>query len=620
MKRLRTLYLCFLLLAPGASPAFGQTGTETVVKAKGYVSVSAVRPGDKFKVAVVLEVAPGYHINAHVPTMKNLIATQAQLTVPEGISVGDLQYPAPDHKSFAFAPDTKLAVHEGNVAIIGDAEAAPALAVGSVSIPSVVTVQACNDEICLAPDKLPAEILVKVVAPGTPVQQLNADLFSGLKQFEGSGQTKDDLGELIAASGFPLALLTVFLAGLALNLTPCVYPIIPITISFFVSQAAAQGKRRLSRTFLMAVMYVVGMAITYSILGVVASMTGGLFGAALQSPLVLILLAAVMVGLSLSMFGVYEFRMPEFLNRFATQTTQSTSGLLGALVMGLTMGIVAAPCIGPFVLGLLVHVSAKGDPLYGFFIFFVLALGLGLPYTLLGTFSGALKDLPRSGEWMVAVRKVFGLVLIGMALYFLMPLMGAYEKYVFLAFFASAATYLIAWEAGRARARKFAWLLRGIGAAAAVAAIFIALPEKVEEQIPWQPYSEDSLAAAQKSGKPVVIDVFADWCLPCKELDELTFTDEEVKREAERFVTLKLDLTTEDPDTDAGRARKRFAIIGVPTIIFLDATGREDQNLRLTGFEKADKFLTRLKRVPAVPAVDVGSMSGANASPIGRSE
>jgi thiol:disulfide interchange protein DsbD len=117
-----------------------------------------------------------------------------------------------------------------------------------------------------------------------------------------------------------------------------------------------------------------------------------------------------------------------------------------------------------------------------------------------------------------------------------------------------------------------------------------------------------------------VIDVFADWCLPCKELDELTFTDEEVKREAERFVTLKLDLTTEDPDTDAGRARKRFAIIGVPTIIFLDATGREDQNLRLTGFENADKFLTRLKRVPAVPAVDVGSMSGANASPIGRSE
>jgi thiol:disulfide interchange protein DsbD len=607
MKKPAAIYLCFLLLAAGAIPALAQTGTETVVKAKGYVSVSAVRPGDKFKVAVVLEVAPGYHINAHVPTLKNLIPTQAQLTLPTGITVSELKYPVPDNKSFGFAPDTKLAVHEGTVAIIGDAEAAATLAEGSVSIPSITTVQACNDEYCLAPDKLPAEILIKVAAPGTDVQQLNADLFSGLKQFQGSGQQKDDLGELIASSGFPLALATVFLAGLALNLTPCVYPIIPITISFFVNQAASQGKRRLRRTFLMAVMYVLGMATTYSILGVVASMTGGLFGAALQSPWVLIVLAGIMVALSLSMFGVYEFRMPEFVNRFASQSTQSTSGLLGALVMGLTMGIVAAPCIGPFVLGLLVHVSAKGDPLYGFFIFFVLALGLGLPYTLLGTFSGAIKELPRSGEWMVTVRKVFGLVLIGMALYFLMPLMGAYQTHVFVAFFASAAIYLIGWEAGRTKPKKFAWILRGVGAAAAAVAILMALPKNLESQIPWQPYTEQALAEAQKSGKPVVIDVFADWCIPCKELDELTFTNADVKREAERFVTLKLDLTTEDPETDASRARQRFAIIGVPTIIFLDGAGREDESLRLTGFEKPDKFLSRLKRIPAAPAVDVGS-------------
>src|SRR5262249_52521654 len=147
------------------------------------------------------------------------------------------------------------------------------------------------------------------------------------------------------------------------------------------------------------------MAVTYSILGVIASLTGGLFGAALQNPIVLVGLAAVMVALALSMFGVYEFRMPQFLNQMANKSAQSTGGLLGALMMGLTMGIVAAPCIGPFVLGLLVHVSAKGQALYGFFIFFVLALGLGLPYVLLGTFSGAIKSLPRSGEWMVAVRK-----------------------------------------------------------------------------------------------------------------------------------------------------------------------------------------------------------------------
>jgi thiol:disulfide interchange protein DsbD len=338
------------------------------------------------------------------------------------------------------------------------------------------------------------------------------------------------------------------------------------------------------------------MAITYSLLGVVASMTGGLFGETLQNPIVLIGIASVMVVLSLSMFGVYEFRIPQFLNRFANKSAGSTGGLAGAFVMGLTMGIVAAPCIGPFVVGLLVHVSTKGDPIYGFFLFFVLALGLGLPYVLLGTFSGSLKELPRSGEWMVAVRKVFGLVLLGMALYFLMPLMGTYKTGIMVVSFAAASLYLIFWEAARTRPKAFAWILRAIGVAAAVAGAIMMLPAK--EGIPWQPYTEQSLAAAQKEGRPVVIDVFADWCIPCKELDQLTFTHDEVKKEASRFLALKLDLTSPDPDAEAARAKERFQIKGVPTIVFLNADGNEHANLKLTGFEKAAPFLERMKRVP----------------------
>jgi thioredoxin:protein disulfide reductase len=602
MKNRSTACLLLVLVMAIAPRVFAQ-GTKTVVNATGYISATAIRPSDKFKVAVVLNVAEGYHINAHVPTLPNLIATKAELTAPAGVRIiGELKYPVPDQKSFDFAPDTKLAVYEGAVVIIGEAEADSTIPLDMTAIGARVTVQACNNETCLAPDDLTAEIPVTVVSVGAEVQQANGDLFSGLKQFQGSSPQKDDLGELIASSGLPLALLTVFFAGLALNLTPCVYPIIPITISFFMNQAASQGKPRLSRTFLMAATYVFGMAITYSILGVVASMTGGLFGAALQSPIVLIGIAGVMVALALSMFGLYEFRTPEFLNRFATRSTQSTGGVIGALMMGLTMGIVAAPCIGPFVLGLLVHVSAKGEPIYGFFIFFVLALGLGLPYMLLGTFSGAIKSLPRSGQWMISVRKVFGVVLIGMALYFLMPLMGAYTNFVLVAFFGSAALYFLLWEAGRASSRNFAWILRAIGVGAAAVAISMALPRKVEAEIPWQPYSEQVLAAAQQDGRPVVIDVFADWCLPCKELDKITFTDADVKREAERFVTLKLDLTTSDPETEAGRAKERYGIVGVPTVIFLDPTGRENESLRLTGFEKPEMFLPRLKGVPSLPA------------------
>jgi thiol:disulfide interchange protein DsbD len=339
------------------------------------------------------------------------------------------------------------------------------------------------------------------------------------------------------------------------------------------------------------------MAVTYSVLGVIASLTKGLFGAAMQSPIVLVGLAGVMVALSLSMFGVYEFRLPESLNRFATRSTQSTSGSVGALVMGLTMGIVAAPCIGPFVLGLLVHVGAKGDPIYGFFMFFVLALGLGLPYLILGTFSGAIKALPRSGEWMIAVRKVFGVVLVGMALYFLMPLMGSYTTHVFVGFFAVSALYLIFFESGKAKPKQFAWALRAIGAGSAVAAVIIAMPKNTEAGIPWQPYSEQAVAAAREEGRAVIIDTFADWCIPCKELDQLTFTHSEVKKEAERFVALKLDLTTNNPDSEAGRARQRFDIIGVPTVIFLDPSGKERTDLRLTGFEKPAPFVARMRQI-----------------------
>src|SRR5262249_5301523 len=159
----------------------------------------------------------------------------------------------------------------------------------------------------------------------------------------------------------------IFISGLLLNLTPCVYPIIPITIGFFVNQGSgSKGGAGLKRAAAMSAMYVLGMALTYSLLGVIAAKSGGLFGAALQKQAVLIGLALVMLALSLSMFGVYEFRMPDSVNRLATKSTQSTSGMLGALVMGLTMGVVAAPCIGPFVLGLLVEVGRRGDVVYGF--------------------------------------------------------------------------------------------------------------------------------------------------------------------------------------------------------------------------------------------------------------
>jgi thiol:disulfide interchange protein DsbD len=604
--------LAFVLALSFAALAFGQA-SERVVKARAVASVDALRPGDKFKVAVVLEIAEGFHVNASVPTLDYLIPTSVKFEAPTGVRLDEEKYPHSKSYTFEFEKETPLDVYDGTVIITADAEADSAIKQGEANIRAIVEVQACNDKQCLAPSTLTVDAPIKVVAASQPVRQANADLFAraeslgyaaapaALSEFKGGAQN-NTISDLISRQGIVVALLSVFLAGLLLNTTPCVYPIIPITIGFFMNQGDAQGKPRLRRTFLMALMYVLGMAITYSILGVIASMTKGLFGAALQNPFVLVLLAGLMVALSLSMFGLYEFRLPGFLNRFADKSAQSTGGLAGALVMGLTMGIVAAPCIGPFVLGLLVHVGTKGDPVYGFFIFFVLALGLGLPYLILGTFSGALKSLPRSGEWMVTVRKVFGLILIGMALYFLMPLMGRFTSYVFVAFFAISALYLILWEAGRTKPKQFGWALRAIGVGAAVIAVMMALPNRAESGIVWQPYSEQALMAAKSEGRGVIIDAYADWCIPCKELDQLTFTDPAVKKEAERFVTLKLDLTSNDPGSEAGRARARFEILGVPTILFLDPDGRERTELRLEGFEEPDSFLSRMERIESAPA------------------
>lgn len=612
MNKRRIAYSLFVLLITiiSAASVLAQA-SDRVVKARGYLSKDRVRPGDKFKIAVAIEIDHGYHINANQPSLDYLIPTTVEFEPLAGLKFGEMKYPAPEFSRFEFAPDTDLAVHEGTIYVTAEAEADSSLSIGASIIRAKVTVQSCNDNQCLAPSDINLEIPLQVVAQGTATSDINEEVFTtALSVFDTA--PKDEFGALLASQGLIATLFGVFIAGLALNLTPCVYPIIPITVGFFVNQSAREGSPRLRRTFLMASMYVLGMAVTYSILGVVASLTKGLFGAALQNPVVLIGLAAVMIGLSLSMFGVYEFKLPEFLNRFATESTQSTGGVVGAFVMGLTMGIVAAPCIGPFVLGLLVHVGSKGDPVYGFFLFFVLALGLGLPYLLLGTFSGAIKTLPRSGLWMVTVRKVFGLVLIGMALYFLMPLMGDWANYVMMAFFAVSALYLIFWESGRAKPPAFAWILRAIGVGAAAVVVWLALPPRTG--IEWQPYSETALAQARAENRGVVIDVYADWCVPCKELDQLTFTDSDVKQEAERFVRLKLDLTKDDPKSEAGRAKEKFSIRGVPTVMFLDEAGREVSELRLEGFEKADPFLARLKKIEFTPKTGSGGEKGVSAA------
>ena len=402
----------------------------------------------------------------------------------------------------------------------------------------------------------------------------------------------------------PLFLL-VFLGGLALNLTPCVYPLIPITIGYF----GGQSKGKKGGLVLHAVLYVIGMAVTYSVLGSIAAFTGSLFGAALQYPAVLVFIAVIMLLLSLSMFDVYELRLPAFLNRFAGG---SQKGYFGTLFMGLTVGIVAAPCIGPFVLGLLTYVGNRGSVVLGFSLFFVLALGLGVPFLLLGIFSGSLNKLPRSGAWMVWVRKVFGFILIAMAIYFLKALFPTTLLYhLSLALTMLIAGLYLAWlEPTQTPGKGFRYVRTIAGVIFFAVALVIAssgLQGYLEAElaagkgwapadaIAWSPYSEKTVAEAAAAGRPVFIDSFADWCIPCKEMDKLTFSRPEVITASREFMMLKADLTS-NKDIGVRAFYKKYGIKGVPTFIFLRADGTEIEELRGTGFESKDVFLSKMKR------------------------
>jgi len=387
--------------------------------------------------------------------------------------------------------------------------------------------------------------------------------------------------------GMIWTLLGIFVGGMALNLTPCIYPLIPVTISYFGGRS---GKRQLIGHGLF---YIGGLSITNSLLGVVAALTGGLMGAMLQNPLVLVFVAAILVLLATSLFGLWEIRLPGGLMQVATK---SYTGYLGSLFMGLTMGVVAAPCIGPFVLGLLTWVASMGSPWLGFLVFFTLSHGLGLPLFFLAVFSGNLSKLPRSGEWMLWGRKLMGWVLVGMAVYFVRPVLPKTAGVFLSAAIALSAGLHLGWiDKTKAGFRAFGWIKTGAGIAALVMATLMVGTWVIQGPgVTWKPYSDQLLQEAQKSNKPVIIDFYADWCSPCRELEEVTFHDKDVvKLATQDFVMIKVDLTREVRQ-DHDQLLKEYRVKGVPTVVFLDRQGSEKTPLRLVDFIPAEQFLSRM--------------------------
>jgi len=333
-----------------------------------------------------------------------------------------------------------------------------------------------------------------------------------------------------------LTFISFFFAGLAVNLTPCVYPMLTVTASLF--KPKKDSKETLRHSFIKALVYVLGIALMYSTLGYFAASTGKVFGAALQNSLVLGGVAVMMFILALSMFGFFQISVP-------SQWLNSLGGLrkanyLGLFISGMLVGVFAAPCIGPPVIALLAAVADNGDPKYGFIAFFIFSLGLGFPYLLLGTFSSLVTKLPKAGGWLIWVERAFGVILLGFGIFYLSL------------------------------------------------ALHVHTPHQNQKTI-WQPYSQEKLEKTISEHKPLLIDFYAEWCFGCHELDRTVFSNPQIQAKIAQVTALRVDATNIDAPA-VSKLIDKYSVIGLPTVVFIDGNGQEIKPARVEGADSVKEF------------------------------
>ena len=587
-------YLMIVVLLVGsASGLVAAQGfdSEPVFKVRLLPDRSPAVAGEVLRLAIELTVDRGWHVNSDDPGDEFSLPTEVEFTLPESWLAPIVSFPDGEAIEFEFA-DVPIEVWEDEVVILAGLSI-PESAVGEVRLRVAVTAQACNNTQCLPPETVRAGVDITVAPPGSSSEIVNKQIFAAVVAGDAGSGPPEDASDLGSRS-LPLLLIGVFFAGLALNLTPCVFPLIPITIGYFTQQT----KDREGSTFPLALAYVLGIALTYSVLGVLAALSGAIFGSALQSPWVVGLIVVMLLLLATSTFGLWELRVPVWAQRASGGRT----GVFGALIMGLVMGFVAAPCIGPFVVGLLTYVGQRGDPVLGFILFFTLAAGLGLPYLILGTFTGAINKLPASGMWMIGVRRVFGVILIAMAAYFAAPLLpGDSGAWLMSGVLVLGALYLLVVDRTGHGQPTIDRVMRALAAGMLVVGVLMmpgvrhggAAVEGGSSHLAWQAYEVSAVRSAVAAGGPVIVDFYADWCPPCRELDERTFAAPEVRAVLDGYARFKVDLTR---STEANQALiAEYGVMGVPTVVVI--SGGEEV-FRIIGFEPPDRFLERLHAVP----------------------
>lgn len=454
-----------------------------------------------------------------------------------------------------------------------------------------LTYQACTKTFCLFPKTKSFEIAYRV--PASAAKPVVAE-------------TKAGGVNAMFEQGLLWTFILVFFAGLLTSFTPCVFPMIPITIAVLAKDAQ---KRTRLQSVILSFTYVLGIALTYAILGVIAASTGSLFGALLTSTSFLVFMCAVFLAMSFSLFGFYEIQPPAFLRDRLSRSGQG-GGILNAFLSGIIAGVVASPCVGPVLVGILTYVAQSKDVFLGFWLLFVFALGMGMLFLVIGISTQATKLLPKSGAWMDAVKHLSGILMLGVFYYYLSFLIQARWHDLALGF-----GLIVLGSLGGAfggshtkieKIKKGLCLAFILGGAALLVVGALDLRPQLSSQtltgapsfntntLTWKPLTEEALKEAAAKKKPVLIDFFAEWCAACHELEKLTFTNQRVQLLATQFELLRFDATKESPELEI--FREKFGIVGLPWVVFIDREGNYQKDLTLTGFEEAPLFIERINK------------------------
>jgi len=556
----------------------------------------AARLLDATSIEVNYRIAPGYYL------YRDKFRFAA---APKEVALGDAKIPPGKHKRDEFFGEVET--YRGDLRIVIPFTVA-GQAVNTFTLTAIS--QGCADAgVCYTPQEQKAELtLASSFSPAGPAQRDPAAQLFGAQP-----PVSDTHVASLFASGFWLVVASFFGFGLLLSFTPCVLPMIPILSGVIVGGGQHVTK---TRGLMLAAIYVLGMAVTYAVAGVAAGLSGAMLAAVLQNPWVVGAFAAVFVALALAMFGVYELQLPVALQSKLAEASGRIKGghITSVFAIGVLSALIVGPCVAAPLAGALLYIGQTRDVVVGGSALFAMALGMGVPLLAVGASAGVL--LPKVGPWMETVKRFFGVLLLGVAIYLVSPFVPvAVEFLAWGVLLVVTAVFLRAIDPLPVHAHGFERFSKGVGIVALIAGIAFLVGAFSGSRDVLQPLSGlrlganaasspafqqvSSLAELDRkiqgsSGRTIMLDFYADWCVSCKEMERYTFSDQEVRTRMDKMLLLQADVTASTPDHLA--LLKRFRLFGPPGIIFFDRNGREIEGLRVIGFTPAREFAAALDR------------------------